>query len=325
MTDARGGRGDEPLAGGGSSRGLDRQRALASVVSLRSTVADDAYTASTLGTERSGSGVVIGDGGLILTIGYLIAEAETVWIGDSTGHAAPGYALGYDHETGFGLVQALRRLAVPALPLGSSARLREGDRLTVAGAGETRAAVEARVVAKREFAGYWEYVLDEAIFTAPPHPNWGGTAAVADDGTLCGIGSLLVQQVAEGESVVAGNMVVPIDLLKPILDDLVTLGRPNKPARPWLGIYTTEADGRLVVAGLVRDGPADRAHARVGDVVTEVAGVPVSDLARLYRRVWSLGSAGVEVPLTVLRGGKTAAIRVRSASRFDYLKAPRVH
>ncbi len=303
----------------------DLDQALASVVSLRAAIPEDAFTAEALGTERSGQGVVIRGDGLVLTIGYLITEAETIWLHLSDGSAVPGHVLAYDQVTGFGLVQALARVELPALPLGESRRAELGDRVVIAGAGGRSRSIAGRLVAKQEFAGYWEYVLDEALFTAPAHPHWGGTALIGPAGTLLGIGSLQLEQaIGEGETVHL-NMIVPIDLLKPILDDLLTLGRPNRPPRPWLGLYATEVDNKIAVMGLAGSGPAEQAGVQVGDLVLAVAGKAVGNLASFFRRVWALGDAGVEVPLTVHREGGTFDIRIASGDRNRFLKAPRLH
>lgn len=301
---------------------FELDRTLSSVLSLRTKVPEDAFTASILGTERDGNGVVIGDDGLVLTIGYLITEAETVWLVSGDAAATPAHVVGYDQATGFGLVQALGRLGVPAMELGSSADTRIGDQVIVAGHGGRRRALSARVTTKREFAGYWEYVLDEAIFTAPPHPHWGGAALIGADGRLLGIGSLLLQGEGEGPG---GNMFVPIDLLAPIYDDLLRFGRVDKPARPWLGMYAAEADGDCVVAGLAGGAPAHRAEVHVGDVVLKVGDAPVGGLAEMFRRIWALGPAGTVVPLTVSRNGEELTLRVRSADRNDFLKSPGLH
>jgi S1-C subfamily serine protease len=301
---------------------FDLERTLASVVSLRSEIPDDAFTADILGTEREGNGVVIGNDGLVLTIGYLITEAETVWLVSGQGTAIPAHVVGYDQRTGFGLVQALGRLDVPAMALGSSAGSAVGAEVIVAGEGGRRHALKARIVAKREFAGYWEYVLDEAIFTAPAHPSWGGAALIGADGRLQGIGSLLLQEARGGEPPQDVNMFVPIDLLEAVRGDLLKFGKVDEPARPWLGMYTTEMDGTLQVAGLAESGPADKARLRVGDVVLKVAGAPVADLADLFRRIWALGPAGTVIPLTVAREGEELEIPVYSADRNDFLKAP---
>lgn len=304
--------------------GYDLDAALASMVGLRSLIPADAFTAETLGTERAGHGVIIRNSGLILTIGYLITEAETIWLHLNDGRVVPGHALTFDQETGFGLVQPLARLNLPALPLGRSATAQIGERVVIAGSGGRERSVAARIVGKQEFAGYWEYVLDEAIFTAPAHPNWGGTAMIGVNGELLGIGSLQLERggTAEGQYL---NMIVPIDLLTPILDDLLTSGHTQKPARPWLGIYSTEAEGRIIIVGLAARGPAARADLRTGDIIVAVDGEEVDELATLYRKIWSLGVAGVEVPLTIFRDGDTFDVRVNSGDRMRFLKSPKLH
>src|SRR5579863_3390122 len=240
---------------------FDLKHACDSIVALQTVVPPDAFTAPILGTERGGSGVVIRDSGLVLTIGYLVTEAESVWLTAADGRVTQAHALAYDQESGFGLVQALGKLDLPALELGRSSAVEPGDPVLIAGGG-TRQSVRARVVAKQEFAGYWEYLLDEAFFTAPAHPFWGGTGVVGPDGKLLGIGSLHVQQAAEGGQQVDINMSVPIDLLPPILDDLTKYGRVNKPPRPWLGIFSGESEGRIVVAHVDERGPAAAAGLR---------------------------------------------------------------
>ncbi len=303
----------------------DLEHALAAVVGLRAIIPADAYTAETLGTERAGNGVLIGGNGLVVTIGYLITEAETLWLNLSDGRAVPGHVLGYDQETGFGLVQALAKLDMPALEIGESAGAAIGERVVVGGAGGRQRSVAARIVAKQEFAGYWEYVLDEAIFTAPAHPNWGGTALIGPAGDLIGIGSLQLQHSVEKGQAQNINMIVPIDLLKPILDDLMKFGRRNMPPRPWLGLYATEVENRLVIVGLAEKGPAKRADLRTGDIVLSVAGKEVRDLASLFRRVWAQGHAGVDVPIMIYRDGETMELRVKSSERNRFLKGPSVH
>ncbi|MHA1537917.1 MAG: S1C family serine protease [Alphaproteobacteria bacterium] len=303
----------------------DLDRALASVVSLRAEIPEDAFTASILGTERAGNGVVIDDDGLILTIGYVIAEASEVWLVTNAGTAAGAHVVAYDFDTGFGLVQALGELGAPSMKLGRSSACGAGDSVVLAGHGGRRHAIDTRIVSKREFAGYWEYVLDEAIFTAPAHPNWGGAAMIDAGGRLQGIGSLLVQNSRGGEAQSDGNMIVPIDLLPPILEDLLQYGAVKAPPRPWLGIYVAEAEERLVVVGLAGDGPAERAGILAGDVVVEVGGAPIGDLADLFRSIWALGPAGSDIALTVWREGKALKLVVASSDRAAFLKSPRLH
>jgi S1-C subfamily serine protease len=302
---------------------FDIDRVLNSVVGLHSIVPPDAFTAETLGTERAGNGVVIDDG-LVLTIGYLITEAESVWLHLADGRVVEGHALGFDAVSGFGLVQALGHLDLHPLPIGSSAATEIGDRVVLGGAGGRSRSVASQIIAKQEFAGYWEYLLDEAIFTYPAHPNWGGTALISNGGELIGIGSLQLERERAGRTEHV-NMIVPIDLLKPALDDLRKFGRVNKPARPWLGMYSTEIDNKVVVIGIAGNGPAARAELKTGDVILAVKGETIASQAAFYRKLWSLGSAGVDVPLTVHHEGVTFDVVLASTDRARLLKGPRLH
>lgn len=304
---------------------FDLERALDSVVGLTATVPDDAFTASTLGTERAGSGVVIRPDGLVLTIGYLITESETVWLRPASGSRIAAHPLAYDQETGFGLVQSLGRPGLPALTLGRSDELRAKDQTVLASGGGRPHAIAGKVVARQEFAGYWEYLLDDAIFTAPAHPFWGGAALIDEQGKLIGIGSLLVQRGDREGQRLDINMCVPIDLLTPILDDLLTYGRVNRPSRPWLGIYAAEKDDGVVIVGLAKGGPAERAGVRVGDRVLNVGGEESVDLASLWQTVWSAGAAGAEVRLKIERDDDVRTVAVRSADRARFLRAPTLH
>jgi S1-C subfamily serine protease len=302
---------------------FDLDAALRTAVLIRAEIPDDAFTASILGTERVGNGVVIRDDGLILTIGYVITEAESIWLTAHDGTVVAGHALAYDFVTGFGLVQPLGRLNAPVLRRGTATSTAIGANVVVMGHGGRAHALKASVFAKREFAGYWEYLLDEALFTSPAHPQWGGAALVGGDGRLLGIGSLFVQEAVNGGTL-QGNMFVPIDLLEPILDDLLRFGRSARAARPWLGMYTAEADGRLVVGGLARGAPAEAAGVQLGDVVLEVGGERTSDLADLLRKTWRVGTAGVDVPLTLVRDSEVMHVQVHSADRHDFMRKPQL-
>jgi len=310
----------QPRAGDYS---FELDRALASIVGLHAIIPSDAFTAETLGTERAGNGVVIDDG-LILTIGYLITEADSVWLHLDSGRAVEGHVLGFDSVTGFGLVQALGQLEVDPLPLGSSAAVKVGDRVVLGGAGGRTRSVASQIVARQEFAGYWEYLLEDALFTHPAHPNWGGTGLISATGELIGIGSLQLERERDSKAEHV-NMIVPIDLLKPVLDDLRKFGRVNKPARPWLGMYSTEIDGRVVVIGLSDNGPAARAELKAGDVIVAVNGDKVTSQAEFYRKMWALGAAGVDVPLTIYHEGVTFDVVLASTDRTKLLKGPRLH
>jgi S1-C subfamily serine protease len=302
----------------------DLDAVLNAVVGIRSSVPADAFTAETLGTERTGNGVIIREN-IILTIGYLITEAESIWLHLNDGRAVPGHALGYDQETGFGLVQALSPLGITPMKIGRSSAATIGDPVVIGGAGGRACSAAGRIVGRQEFAGYWEYAIDNAIFTSPAHPHWGGTALIGPQGDLIGIGSLQLERANDDGKEEFLNMVVPIDLLPPVIDDLLTLGRPNRPPRAWLGLYGTEVEDRIVIVGVAKDGPAQRAKLRTGDMVLAVDGQEVSDLADCYRRVWALGPAGAEIPLTIYRDGRTFDVTVASADRNRYLKAPRLH
>jgi S1-C subfamily serine protease len=310
---------------------FDLDEVLDAMVLLRAEIPEDAYTAPNLGTERIGNGVVIKEGGIVLTIGYLVTEASAIWLTTNKGGVVPAYGLAYDQASGFGLVQALGRLNAPALKRGSARSCAVGDPVLVAGHGGRSHSLKAKIIAKREFAGSWEYLVDEAIFTAPAHPQWGGSALVSEEGKLLGVGSLLVQESVEGkgggssDSTVQGNMMVPIDLIEPILDDLMTVGRAKGPANAWLGMYANEVSGKLLVAGLAKGGPSQRASVQVGDVVLEVAGEKVVSLADMFRKVWKLGPPGTEVPLTVSRRGNVTQLRVKTGDRSEFLKKPHLH
>ena len=304
---------------------FDLDAVSAAVVSLSAEVPPDALTAQTLGTERAGNGVIIDEHGLVLTIGYLVSEAATVTLRTARGDEVAGETVAYDYETGFGLIRSLAPLDTAPIEIGEAAAAAPGDPVVVVGHADGGGSIAARIVAKREFAGYWEYLLDEAIFTAPPHPNWGGAALVDRNGKLIGIGSLFVQESRSPDEQEPGNMFVPVDLLRPVYQDLVTLGRANREARPWLGVFTTESSGRLVVAGLYSNGPAERAGLEQLDIILKVDDQPVLGLADMYRRVWGAGEAGTRVGMTVLRDGKIVDVVIETADRYTLMRVSRPH
>ena len=308
----------------GEDYGFDLDRALSAVVAVTARVPGDAFTAETLGTERSGHGVLIREDGIVLTIGYLITEADEVWLTTGAGKVVQAHVVGIDQATGFGLVQALGRLDVPALKLGDSTTVMPGERVLVGGAGGRTRSVSAKVLARQEFAGYWEYLIDDAFFTAPAHPHWGGTALIGPKGDLLGIGSLQLQHQTPSGRVSPMNMMVPIEFLEPILDQLLAQ-EDRGPPRPWLGVFVSEDEDRIVVVGLAGNGPARRAGLRAGDTILAVDGESVDSLSRFYRRLWALGRAGVDVPLTLDREGDVFDVKVASGDRTRFLKAPRMH
>ena len=305
--------------------GYDLGEALAAVVSVRAEIPEDAFTAPGLGTERRGNGVVIDKGGLILTIGYLVTEAERIWITTSRGQATAGHVLAIDQATGFGLVQTLSRLDLVSLRLGRSDALELGGPLVMAGGRGTRDALSARLVGRRPFAGYWEYFIDQALFTAPAHPHWGGAACIDPDGRLVGIGSLLVQEAGSSSQPVVGNMVVPVDLLLPILDDMRRMGHADRPPRPWLGLFATDGRDGVVVTGTAATGPAAKAGIEEGDLLLSLDGTELADLADLWRRLWAAGEVGVRVSLVVGRGGRRHEFGVTTDDRNRFLRRPSLH
>jgi len=295
-----------------------------SIVKLRAVVPENAFTAGILGSERVGNGVVINSDGLILTIGYLIIEATDVWLTPLHGEEVAGHALAYDQVTGFGLVMPLQNPGVPALRVGSSTDLRAGAKAEVLSYAEFAKPYPVDVCARREFAGAWEYLLDDAIFTVPAHPHWSGAALIDEGGSLVGVGSLLVREALGGEELNT-NMFVPIDLLKPILGDLTMRGRVDRQSRPWLGVYAVELTGKVYITGVADGSPAQLADIREGDLISQVGEQDVRTLAEFYRRLWSLGPAGVGIPLTAKRGGTRLHIDVRSVDRTALLKRPQAN
>jgi len=296
-----------------------------SLVKLRAVIPEDAFTAGILGSERIGNGIVIGDDGLILTIGYLITEATDVWLtAPTSGREVAAHPLAYDQVTGFGLVLPLERIGAPPLAMGSSADLHAGSSGHVLSYSEFAKPQAVHVLARREFAGAWEYLLESAIFTVPAHPHWSGAALIDGRGSLVGLGSLLVREIVGGEEANA-NMFVPTDLLKPILGDLLTRGQANRQPRPWLGVYAVEVRGKVFVTGVADGSPAQLADIREGDLISHVADQEVDTLSGFYRRLWALGPASIGVPLTTLRGGTRLNLLVRSVDRNELLKRPQAN
>jgi S1-C subfamily serine protease len=290
---------------------------LEAVVRVHTEIPTDARTAAYLGTQRDGAGVVIDDAGLVVTIGYLITEAMGAEVMTGSGRVSRADIVGFDVASGIGLLRAAERLAVKPMPIGTAKGLAEETPVVVAGAGGPETVRPAVVVSRRTFAGYWEYLLEDAIFTAPPHPAWSGAALLGPDGKLVGIGSLVV---SDAKADLPGNMFVPIDRLPPVMGDLLTLGRPSAPSRPWLGVNLLELDGKLVVSRVASDGPSDKAGVRHGDQVTAIDGARVHELADFYRTLWRRGDAGVTVRLSLTRQGEEREIEVETIDRYRYFK-----
>ncbi len=303
---------------------FDLCRSLSSVVVLETMVAADAFTAKTLGTERVGNAIVISEKGLVLSIGYLVTEAEDVVLTTGDGRRIPAHVLGIDAATGFGLLQALEPLNLPAMPIGDSRRLRPSEIVIAAGGGGRAHALAGRLLARSPFAGYWEYYLDDALFVGPDHPHWSGAALINEAGELVGVGSLRMEgQTADGKTSPL-NMFVPAELLPPILDDLAS-GRPANPPRPWLGVFAQDIQDHVVVVDVSVDSPAGRAELKRGDIIRAVAGQRLEDLGDFYKRIWALGAPGVTVPLTLQRSGDVFDVEIRSGDRAAKLKKRRLN
>ncbi len=305
-----------------SGHAFDLSQALSAVVALEANVPEDAFSAATLGTYRVGNAVVIGANGLVLTMGYLVMEAESVTLTLGDGREVAAHALGSDPVTGFGLVQALAPLDVTPMRLGDARALDAGASVIIAGAGGRSHAAAGHIVGRMRFAGYWEYLLENAIFTEPAHPHWSGAALIGSAGELVGVGSLSLQGQSRSGQVVPINMFVPADLLPPILDDLAR-GRPAHPPRPWLGVITQDLGPSVVIVGLNPRGPAARAELRPGDVVLAVGGKPVEDLGDFYEKLWAQGDAGAVIALRIQREEDVFDVDIRSADRTALLKKPR--
>ena len=297
------------------------EETLSAVMRVRVRALPNARSAATLGIQREGSGVLVREG-YVATIGYLVIEAESIEVSDARGKSVPATLAAYDHSSGFGLLKLLAPLAGKPLPLGKAAAAEREPALVAAYGGEGVSLV--RVVSRRPFSGSWEYMLENAIFTHPPVMNWSGAPLISARGELLGLGSLIVAD-ADGSGAAGthspGNMFVPAELLKSILEDLIARGKTAAPARPWLGVNTEELGGRLFFTRVSPDGPAEKAGLRAGDILVGVGGEEVASLAEFYRKVWARGAAGVDVPLRILQGAQVREVTVRSIDRTEYFQA----
>ncbi len=303
---------------------FDLNKAINSVVKIKARISTAAFTAEILGTERIGSGVLINDQGLILTVGYLLTEADSIWVTTNFNQSIQAHVVAYDQATGLGLLQTLGPIDIEGSGLAAGNLPSPSDRIYFSSYGGIEHALQANIIRIDEFAGYWEYVLDKAIYTSPPHPQWGGAAIFNGQGHIIGIGSLFLQEIYEGQDQ-QGNLVIPTHLLAPIMQDLLECGRSLAPARPWLGVYTIESEGKLLVSSLARHGPGEIAGVLKGDQIIGIGEVNASGLANFFRTVWSLGSAGVSVPLRILRKGNHLDLVINSIDRNEFLIKPQTH
>ena len=305
---------DSPAATSGA------ERLYPALVRIRAVAAPNARSNAAVGREREGTGTVIGNDGLILTIGYLVLEAEDVKVTDWRGRSYAARVLAYDHATGLSLLKTSSPLDVLPVPLGDSSKLANREPVLVAGWGGIPDTARAYVVSRRPFTSNWEYMLDEAIFTSPATTGWSGAALVDSKGTIVGVGSLLLPEAIPGRQELLGNMFVPIDALKPILDDLIKSGRRQSAPRPWLGVGADEVFGRLIVSRVSPEGPADRAGVRTGDIILGIDNDPVRSRAELYEKLWKTHRAGDVIKLRMLQGAEIREVDVNSIGRDDYFR-----
>jgi len=307
-------------AGAGYAADQTAEEILKAIVKVRAVIHDDAVTAQSLGTEREGNGVLIDSTGHILTIGYLILESKIIEVTGPDGRVMNATFIGYDYDTGFGLLRVKTAMDITPIKLGSSSKLKAGEPALVADHKGSDSVLGVRIAARQEFTGYWEYLLENAIYTIPPFQNYGGAALIGSDGYLLGIGSIFTQINVPGLGPLPANMFVPIDLLKPILNDLKSAGRSRNPPKPWLGMHTDESHGRVFLIRIHPGGPAQKANLQVGDLILKVNNQSVEGQADFFRKIWALGTAGVKVPLSILRGTKIQDITLLSADRYQFIK-----
>lgn len=306
-----------PATGDSAEAGSRLREAVGAVVRIRMRALRDATSMELLGPDREGTGVVIDSSGLILTIGYIVVEASRIDIFTADGRNVPATLIAFDQPTGLALLRASAPLTVKPVELGDSTRLEATEAVLVASA---VGADVAYVASRRTFTGYWEYILEDAIFTTPPRGDFAGAALIGRDGRLLGIGSLFVADAMQPKASLPGNMFIPINTLRPILGDLIANGRRSE-ARPWLGVHTQEIQGRIVITRVTPESPAQKAGLGRGDIITAIDGQELSGQADLYKRLWAYGKPGVKVPLRVLKGNRMLDVGVESMDRFDHFRS----
>ena len=293
-----------------------------SVVAVQSRAVEDARSNATLGRNRFGSGVVIDTDGHILTIGYLVIESEQVDVTLPTAATYPAKVVGFDHATGFALLKPILPIKLKPISIGSSSALADQELMIVLPFEGLGPGAATQLVSRRPFAGSWEYLLESPIYTFPPSAAWAGAALLNEKGELVGIGSLFVRDAVAPGVYSPGNLFVPIDLLKPIQADLIAQGRRTTRVNPWLGVTTDDSSGYVAVLRVSQDGPAYRAGMRTGDFIIAVAGSEVRTLLELYRKAWSLGGAGTQIPVEVEREGRRFPMLIESIDRTEFFKKP---
>ncbi|WP_255429321.1 S1C family serine protease [Ramlibacter albus] len=298
-------------------------QAHAAVVGVQVRAAEGARSADTLGRERAGSGVVIGPDGLVLTIGYLMLEADNIQLVTQDGRTVPARPVAYDLATGFGLLRPVLPLrGVRPVPLGSVDGLKQGDALMAAIGGTEGDVAMTHLVNTRPFSGYWEYHIESAVFTSPPIGNHSGAPLFNQRGELLGIGSLFVGDALGDGRRLPGNMFVPVDLLKPILAELQQNGTTRASRRPWLGVSSTEQGGRVQVVRIAPDSPAQAAGLEPGDVLLAIDGTRIDSLETFYKRLWQHANPDDEVQLTVLQGSTIRQFTIKAVDRMTVIRKP---
>ena len=296
------------------------ERFYKSIVSVRSTVPAEARTASSLGVRREGNGVAINENH-ILTIGYIVIESESIEIGLSDGRRLPAKLVGYDHTSGFGIIKSVIPLKMPHLQLGNSDNINSEQDLLILPSPNRGAGSIVRSVSRRPFTGWWEYFVENPIYTTPANGLWAGAPILTENGEIVGIGSLFVSESVPGVPS-PGNMSVPINLLKPILEDLISSGRRKSKVQPYLGISSDDSNDQVIVTRVSDAGPAFQAGIKPQDVIMAINGSQVSNLKSFYQKLWKSGEAGITIELSVLRKGTIMNFKVKTVDRLDYFFKP---
>jgi len=294
------------------------------MVGVRAEISKEANTSRFLGDLRHGNGVVIDDAGTILTIGYLVVEAQSVSVLTHEGKEHPARVVAYDAHSGIGVLRAMQPLGVRPAVLGDSAAVKEGDPMLVLTRHPQAPFSPARVVGRRTFVGYWEYMLENAIYTAPPVEHYAGAGLFDSNFRLVGIGSLFLESAGTVREDSPGNMFVPIGAFTSVREALMRTGRPPGPARPWMGLSLTEQHGRLMVLRVSSKGPAAKAGISVGDLLLAIDGQKVARMDELFRALWTRGQAGRRVRLTLLQGNELKEVTLVTGNRYDhYINLPK--
>ncbi|AHJ68247.1 S1C family serine protease [Granulibacter bethesdensis] len=313
-----------------SDYSFDLEAVLQGIVFLRCLGPDgfDPDGSDDQGAQRTGSGVAIEVGSsqtkMVITMTYLVNDADAIWITTQDGQVTPGHIIALDHESGFALIRPADALACPAIQIGDSSSVASESGAILAASGGITHAMETRIIARQEFAGYWEYHIPDALLVTPPHPVWGGCALIGMDGRLLGIAAVVLQQGDVGAGQLDINLIIPVSHLQAILPELLTHGR-RLASRPWLGLLAAEQEAGILISDVVPHGPAEAAGLRQGDQIIAINGKEPGDLATLWRLLWQSGAPPVGVAITILRDGQTMHTQVQAIDRYLYDKTPRMH